>query len=326
MVRASGSLTRTLALVLLLITLTGQSHGALQHLFYSGKCGRVNVELVIFNVIKKQFLKDRTLVAALTRLQFHDCFVDGCDASILIDGPDSEKTAGANGSVRGFEVIDAAKAAVEELCPGVVSCADIIIIAARAAVFLAKGTWYEVQTGRRDGLVSLASNVNLPGPTIPVPDAVALFESNGLSVPDLVLLLGGHTVGITHCFFITDRLYDFQGTGQPDPTMSPALLASLRNQCPENSLGLNPITLDQNMSRVDIVDNSFFKQLMERRGVLQIDQELAFDPSTRGIVRFLANASDFPARFGFSMVKLGAVGVLTKNQGQIRRNCRVVNK
>ncbi|GAB2274591.1 hypothetical protein Dimus_009359 [Dionaea muscipula] len=329
MARASSSgssSTRTLALVLMLMTLMGQSLGALQQFFYNGKCGRVNVEQVIFNVIKAEFLKDPTLVAALTRLQFHDCFVRGCDASILIDGPNSEKTAGANGSVRGYEVIDAAKAAVEKLCPGLVSCADIIVIAARVVVFLAKGAWYEVETGRRDGLVSLASNVNLPGPTIPVPDAIQLFNSNGLSVADMVLLLGGHTVGVTHCFFITDRLYNFQGTGSPDPTMSPGLLASLRKTCPKNSPGLNAIALDQNTSSVDIVDNSFYKQIVGHRGVLQIDQELALDRSTRGIVRFLSNASDFPARFGSSMVHLGAVGVLTGSQGQIRSSCRAVNK
>lgn len=58
----------------------------------------------------------------------------GCDASILLDGPNTEKTSPPNLSVRGYDVIDAAKAAVENVCPGVVSCADIIVMATRDVV------------------------------------------------------------------------------------------------------------------------------------------------------------------------------------------------
>jgi hypothetical protein len=63
--------------------------------------------------------------------------VQGCDGSILLDGPNSEKLALPNlNSVRGYEVIDAIKADLEKACPGVVSCADVVAYAAKYGVLL----------------------------------------------------------------------------------------------------------------------------------------------------------------------------------------------
>lgn len=59
--------------------------------------------------------------------------VQGCDASVLIDSP-SERDAPPNRSLQGFEVIDAAKTAIERRCPGIVSCADITAMASQLAV------------------------------------------------------------------------------------------------------------------------------------------------------------------------------------------------
>jgi hypothetical protein len=60
--------------------------------------------------------------------------VQGCDGSVLLDGPNSEKTAGPNFSLRGFEVVDTIKQALEAACPATVSCADILAYAARDSV------------------------------------------------------------------------------------------------------------------------------------------------------------------------------------------------
>ncbi|XP_050370989.1 peroxidase 60 [Argentina anserina] len=309
---------------LIFVSLTGQCFGELEVGFYKRRCF-ADVESVVAGVVRAKFFADSTIAAALVRMQFHDCFVNGCDASILLDGASSEKTAGPNLSVRGYDVIDAAKKAVELVCRGEVSCSDIIVMATRDAVNLSGGGRYTVQTGRRDGFVSLASIVRLPSPSISVSQSVAAFARKGLDATDMVYLLGGHTIGVAHCNLFEDRLYNFQNTGRPDPSMDSSLMQQLRSICPQNSGGSKTANLDQNVTSSFTVDNSFYKQILTRRGVLQIDQELAFDPITKSTVTTIANSVSFSEKFGQAMVKLGAVEVLTGTQGEIRKSCRAVN-
>ncbi|KAI3887805.1 hypothetical protein MKW92_024585 [Papaver armeniacum] len=309
--------------LLVLLNLTS-CHGALQTGFYNGKCGTNNVESIIRNVVRQRFARDPTIVAALLRLQFHDCFVTGCDASLLLDGSSSEKTSPPNFSVRGYDLIDQIKAALERACPRLVSCADIIAVATRDAVALARGMNYRVQTGRRDGFSGQARNVNLPGPSISVPSSIAFFGSKGFTVRDMVLLIGGgHTVGITHCSFIQDRLFNFRNTGRPDPSMNPTLRNQLRGRCPQGSPFDNLINLDQTPGSSLVVDNGSYRQARAGRAIFEIDQSMASHPSTSGIVFSLANnGASFQTQFGAAMIKMGALQVLTGRSGEIRRSCR----
>ncbi|XP_073144477.1 peroxidase 60-like isoform X2 [Henckelia pumila] len=291
--------------------------------FYDGKCAdTTDVEAVVGDVVASFYDRDHTVAAALLRLQFHDCFIRGCDASILLDGPNSEKTALANRRIRGYDLIEAAKSSVEAVCPGVVSCADIIVMATRDAVFLSGGGRYTVQMGRRDGAVSSASDVNMPTSSISVSDLIKVFGDKGLSPTDMVYLLGGHTIGVARCSSFRDRLYNFQNTGEPDPTMDSMLRDTLITRCPQDSLSDdNTVDLDQNSSSSSTVDNSYYQQILSNRGILQIDQELALDPWTQPTVNSIAQGWNFTTGFGQAMIKLGAVQVLTGEQGEIRQFC-----
>ena len=146
---------------------------------------------------------------------------------MLIDSTPSnkaEKDSPANNpSLWGFEVIDNAKARVEAICKGVVSCADIVAFAARDSVELVRdtllnvlktllvnlvehiylsmtliffiqtgGLGYDVPAGRRDGKISLASETltNLPPPSFNVDQLTKFFSNKGFTQEKMVTLSG----------------------------------------------------------------------------------------------------------------------------------------
>ncbi|KAJ7297846.1 hypothetical protein O6H91_14G060400 [Diphasiastrum complanatum] len=299
--------------------------------FYNETCPQA--ETLVQKIVQLFFEDDRTVPAALLRLFFHDCFVRGCDASIMISSNmtnRAEQDASPNLTVRGLDVINAAKTAVENVCPGKVSCADIIALATRDAVFLANGPHWDVLTGRRDGRISLQADAeNLPGPSDTAQQGINAFAAKGLSVLDFVCLLGAHTVGVSHCRFFSNRLFNFAGTGKPDPTMNPRLLKTLKQICsnPCKSTGYVPtVSLDQGTPF--LFDTSYFKELIHGHGILRIDQQIGADNTTSKIVRAFASRSahfDFSSHFATSMINLGNVEVKTGSEGEIRFKCNVIN-
>ncbi|CAL9123525.1 unnamed protein product [Musa acuminata var. zebrina] len=121
-----------------LFLLASASMAQLSPSFYSLTCPTLRV--VVLLRMTQAVLQEPRMGASILRLFFHDCFVNGCDASVLLDDTATftgEKNAGPNAnSLRGFDVIDDIKSAVELVCPGTVSCADILALAARDGVVL----------------------------------------------------------------------------------------------------------------------------------------------------------------------------------------------
>ncbi|KNA23062.1 hypothetical protein SOVF_027950 [Spinacia oleracea] len=120
----------------LFLVLIGAASAQLTPNFYSTSCP--NALSTIQSAVQSAVRNESRMGASLLRLHFHDCFVNGCDGSILLDDTANftgEKTAVPNlNSVRGFEVIDTIKSQLENVCAGVVSCADILAVAARDSV------------------------------------------------------------------------------------------------------------------------------------------------------------------------------------------------
>ncbi|XP_068638386.1 peroxidase N1-like [Aristolochia californica] len=291
--------------------------------FYSTSCPRA--ESIVTATVKKYLKSDPTVAPGLLRMHFHDCFVQGCDGSVLISGAGTERTAPPNRSVKGFEVIDDAKAQLEAACPGVVSCADILALAARDSVVLTKGITWDTPTGRRDGRVSLASDTaSLPSFRDSVDVQKQKFAAKGLNTKDLVALVGGHTIGTAACQAFSYRLYNFTAAGGADPTIDATFLPQLRALCPADGDGTRRVALDTGSgSRFDA---AFFTNLRKGRRVLESDQRLWTDASTRSYVqRFDTESLRFDTEFAKSMVKMRNIGVKTGKQGEIRKVCSAVN-
>ncbi|WCJ41384.1 Peroxidase superfamily protein [Euphorbia peplus] len=316
----------SISIVLFLITIFSGSHASAQRTrvnFYSKTCPKA--ESIVQTAVESHVRSNSAIAPALLRMHFHDCFVRGCDGSVLIDGPNTEKTAIQNSGLIGYDVIGDAKTKLEAACPGTVSCADILALAARDVVVLSSGRTWKVPTGRRDGRISLQSEANatLPGFRDSIDDQKRLFVSRGLTVRDLVLLVGGHTIGTTSCQLFSYRLYNTT-TSVSDPTIDRTFLPQLQSLCPRNGDGSKRVALD--IGSENKFDSSFFNNLKNGRGILESDQKLWTDASTRPFVQQFSGArGNFNSEFAKSMVKMSNIGVMTGTQGEIRKVCSVIN-
>ena len=136
---------------------------------------------------------------------------------------------------------------------------------------------------------------------------------------------GAHTVGVTHCSVIHNRLFDYKGTGLPDPAMDPMYVWILTTYaCPKGQAFDNIVYLDD-PSSILLVDKSYYSQIMKRHGVLSVDQALGDHNATAWMVNFLATTDFFPSMFSHALNKLAALDVLTGTAGEIRKNCRRTN-
>ncbi|XP_044465872.1 peroxidase 16-like [Mangifera indica] len=315
-------------ILLMILMFTWEGESKLAQNFYGKTCP--NVESIVKQAVSTKFSQTFITIPATLRLFFHDCFVEGCDASILIRSPnnDAEKDAPDNLSLAGdgFDTVIKAKQAVEAVCPGIVSCADILAMAARDVVALAGGPSFNVELGRRDGLISLASRVpgNLPQPTFNLAQLNTMFARHNLSQIDMIALSGAHTVGFSHCSRFANRLYSFSASTPVDPSLDPNYAQQLMAACPRNvdptiAISMDPVT-------PQTFDNQYYKNLVAGEGLFTSDEVLFTDHNSQPTVNdFAKSPGDFNAAFVNAMVKLGRVRVKTGKHGEIRRDCTTFN-
>ncbi|XP_038723551.1 peroxidase 4-like [Tripterygium wilfordii] len=308
---------------LIIVLFMGGTNAQLSTNFYSKSCPRLFA--TVKSTVQSAIQKEARMGASLLRLFFHDCFVNGCDGSILLDDTSSftgEKNAVPNrNSARGFDVVDNIKSAVENVCSGVVSCADILAIAARDSVEILGGPTWNVKLGRRDSRTASqsAANNNIPPPTFNLSQLINSFNSVGLSTRDMVALSGSHTIGQARCTSFRARIYN-------ETTIDASFAQTRRSNCPRTA-GSG----DNNLAPLDLqtptsFESNYYKNLINRKGLLHSDQQLFNGGSTDWIVRTYSNdEKTFNCDFVAGMIKMGDISPLTGSNGEIRKNCRRAN-
>ncbi|KAL0334814.1 UNVERIFIED_CONTAM: Peroxidase 10 [Sesamum radiatum] len=248
----------------------------------------------------------------------------GCEGSVLLDDTKDfkgEKNALPNrNSARGYEVIDSIKADVEKYCPSTVSCVDILALAAREAVVMSGGPFWPVLLGRLDGLSASEKSAN-----------EQLFEVRKSRIYQVLFKAlvgfwaGAHTIGFAQCFTFKRRLFNYKGTGKPDPSLDSSFLSNLQTLCPNVDKSNTKLTALDSQT-INRFDNMYYKNIVNNTGLLESDQALIGDPKTASMVKdYSADPFLFAKDFAASMVKLGKLGVITGQDGQIRKKCSAVN-
>ncbi|BAT89977.1 Peroxidase 52 [Vigna angularis] len=308
-------------IVSILSLLAFSSNAQLSPSFYARTCP--NLQTIVRSTMRQAIAREARLGASILRLFFHDCFVQGCDASILLDDTATftgEKNAFPNrNSARGFEVIDTIKTNVEAACNATVSCADILALATRDGVVLLGGPSWTVPLGRRDARTASqsAANSQIPGPSSDLSTLITMFANKGLTARDLTVLSGGHTIGQAQCQFFRNRIYN-------ETNIDPNFATTRRATCPVSGGNTNLAPLDT--VTPTRFDNNYYTNLVKQRGLLHSDQVLFNGGSQDALVRtYSGNSVAFFRDFAAAMVKMGNISPLTGTNGEIRRNCRVLN-
>lgn len=177
--------------------------------------------------------------------------------------------------------------------------------------------------GRRDGTFSNASEPLkfLVPPTSNLSDLVSSFAAKGLSVEDMVILAGAHTVGRSHCSsFVPDRL-------NAPSDIDGGYAGFLRSRCPVNPTpGSDDPTVMQDEVTPNALDNQYYKDVLAHTVLFTSDAALLTSPETAKMVLDNANIPGWwEDRFKAAMVKLASIEVKAGYQGQVRKNCRAIN-
>uniref|UniRef100_N1R2E1 Peroxidase 2 n=1 Tax=Aegilops tauschii TaxID=37682 RepID=N1R2E1_AEGTA len=243
---------------------------------------------------------NRGFGAGLIRLVFHDCFVRGCDGSVLLDSTPKNTTSDApltlagktekaspnNGGLRGLEVIDAIRLRLAE-----------------------KGG----RAGRKDGVVSSAEDPgkHLPNPTDNFQQLLQSFMAKGFNLVELVALSGAHSVGVANLTpgAAPNNVRDFDDSN--------------RKLAGYQANGVVDLTA------VGYLDNSYYNANFQNMVLFNSDWELTTNETAKlHMTSYKEKASLWNTAFADAMTKLSKMVESKDPLYEIgsRRTCNVTNQ
>ncbi|CAN6463140.1 unnamed protein product [Victoria cruziana] len=300
--------------------------GLLRLNYYAENCPRA--EAIIKDQVDKLYQEHGNTAVSWIRNLFHDCMVESCDASLLLETSGSiisEKKSSRSFGLRNFKYVDVIKQAVESECPGIVSCADIIALSARDGILKLGGPDIAMKTGRRDSRQSYASVVEeqIPNHNDSLELVLSRFQSIGVGVEGTVALLGAHSVGRVHCVNLVNRLYP-----EVDSIMDPEYGQYLRKRCASPTPDPKAVVYARNDRETPmILDNMYYKNVLNHKALLLVDEELIYSNFTLQYVQKMAMDNNyFMEQFSRALLIMSEHNPLTGNEGEIRKDCRFVNQ
>nr|TKR83436.1 peroxidase 42 [Populus alba] len=253
--------------------------------FYKDTCPQA--EDIVKEQVRLLYKRHKNTAFSWLRNIFHDCAVQSCDASLLLDS-----------TRRTF------------LSP---------------FPFQLGGPHIPLKTGRRDGRKSRADVIEdyLPDHNESISVVLDRFASMGIDTPGVVALLGAHSVGRTHCVKLVHRLYP-----EVDPALNPDHVEHMLYKCPDSIPDPKAVQYVRNDRGTPMVlDNNYYRNILDNKGLLIVDHQLANDKRTKPYVKKMAKSQDyFFKEFSRAITILSENNPLTGTKGEIRKQCTVANK
>ncbi|CAH9133628.1 unnamed protein product [Cuscuta epithymum] len=146
---------------------------------------------------------------------------------------------------------------------------------------------------------------------------------SGPGTPGVVALLGAHSVGRTHCVKLVHRLYP-----EVDPQLNPDHVPHMLKKCPDPIPDPKAVQYVRNDRGTPMkLDNNYYKNILENKGLMLVDHQLATDKRKKPFVKKMAKNQDyFFKQFSKAITILSENNPLTGSKGEIRKQCNLANK